>query len=533
MSKNLIVFLTFLAMSACSISFGSSVTLMEEALREKAAGNREKSISLLKQAVVEAKKNEQKVLARLLLGDFLCDTGQAMEAKEVFEEIIDSNVNPESEAEARFRLSQVFMKLNNVPKAKKCARDLMEKFPESEFSQLAKQFLSTSTNLEILAKSDITEKPENLEKKRGNEPDSAWEREPNKELKKETLKEPILKSGKESGKEVEKESGKASEKKSSKKSERPAGIEDSIDNKVLALLKYPGSENVEKESLAGKICLLQNKLKDEKNVSDAENILFELADQTGMFGESLEACRLYDKFLSSFPASPKVERAYFEAVRLRAILKAFPGAISWGKAFISSFPGSRWTKNVEELVEYAEKSQGKNISKPEKNETNRISETQKKVNPNKAEVVGNSEKKSEKDRALKEKRLSNARRLVREGKYSLALMELENISKTFPNDPEILLESGLVKIQKRDFKGAEGDLKSLLEQQPENAQARSMLGYIHYQSKDYEKAAAEYDRIKAPQEDGLAFFDPGFAAKRLEKTAKNGKRSKYAKGEEE
>ncbi|MBF0410062.1 MAG: tetratricopeptide repeat protein [Candidatus Riflebacteria bacterium] len=556
---------------------------MEEALKERAGGRRDKAISLLKQAVDEASKSDQKNLACLLLGDFLLEADRAKDALPVFEQVISSKTDSESLAEATFRMAQAYYKLGLNEKARKYARNLISSYPDSDYSQLAGNLLQT------IRSSAGNFRNENV----FSEPLPA-ESLPEKSLPEKPLPEKPLSA-----------------------ETRQAELMSAVTSKsaVDPILIYPGSVKKNDEKTINRILYLQKYLKENPSSLRADELLLELADKTAKFGEHLEACRLFDRILNEHQSSKNIERAFFEAVRLRAILGAYPAVISWGKSFIDNFENSKNRADMKKLIVIAEKKlaeKGKpglsgnseNSEKSEKmiepgkadkseksekteksDKSDKSNKAAKSENVNKTENAGNIRKsetiervsrfenagnisKSEKiekiekieriatserteradiagiadrtgtrdksgksgvasdspDKLLREKKLAGVKRLVRAGSYSKALTDLESISAEFPDDPEILMELALVQIQKKDYSSASGNLDKLLELQPDNSQARSMLGYLHYQSKDYEKAAAEYGRIENTEKNGLAFFDPEYAAKKLGKTAKNEKR---------
>jgi tetratricopeptide (TPR) repeat protein len=54
---------------------------------------------------------------------------------------------------------------------------------------------------------------------------------------------------------------------------------------------------------------------------------------------------------------------------------------------------------------------------------------------------------------------------------------------------------------------------------PDNEEANSLLGYIHYRLEDYHQAASAYDRAGEPGGNGVTFFDAKSAAERMKKSA--------------
>jgi cytochrome c-type biogenesis protein CcmH/NrfG len=54
---------------------------------------------------------------------------------------------------------------------------------------------------------------------------------------------------------------------------------------------------------------------------------------------------------------------------------------------------------------------------------------------------------------------------------------------------------------------------------PNNQDANSLLGYIHYRLENYEEAATAYEQAGEPEGRGVNFFDAKTASQRMKKTA--------------
>ncbi len=101
----------------------------------------------------------------------------------------------------------------------------------------------------------------------------------------------------------------------------------------------------------------------------------------------------------------------------------------------------------------------------------------------------------------------------------MALRDFETLSRAYPDQPVIWWDLALVQVQQERYGEAETSLNRLLALDPENKDGRSLLGYVHYQKKDFQKAAAVYEKTdESASGEGLKFFDPQNAAKRMQKT---------------
>jgi len=106
---------------------------------------------------------------------------------------------------------------------------------------------------------------------------------------------------------------------------------------LAGLLAIPTAEGVAREEIATRILQATNHYELDPKAEGQDNVLLEIASLTAQFGELVESCKRYDQLLREHPQSALVETAYFEAIRLRTILKVYGAAISWGNSFQQLF----------------------------------------------------------------------------------------------------------------------------------------------------------------------------------------------------
>jgi len=123
------------------------------------------------------------------------------------------------------------------------------------------------------------------------------------------------------------------------KQTKPTQTNISTNKQLQEALAFEPVSDTRKEELVSEILVLQDKI---KNIGEtkpgADALLFELGKNTSDFGELVEACKIYDKLLSLHPNSSYAERAYYEAIRLRAVLGVHEAVVAWAKAFNEAFP---------------------------------------------------------------------------------------------------------------------------------------------------------------------------------------------------
>ncbi|HOY66544.1 MAG TPA: tetratricopeptide repeat protein [Candidatus Ozemobacteraceae bacterium] len=291
---------------------------------------------------------------------------------------------------------------------------------------------------------------------------------------------------------------------------------------VSDLLTLPPLSSDEREALATQILHDQEKIKADPSSAGSDEVLMRIAEATARFGEPVEACKTYDRVLTGFPKSKHIERAYFEAIRLRAVIGLRPAVAQWGEVFLRSFPKSRRTGDVQRLITWA-----RNAPSPAK----------------KAATAGAGPARSAKaggagsERATKgefdpesDPRFRQAKRRIADNRFALAMNDFQVLTDAHPDVPVLWWELALVQIQLQQYDEAEKSLDRLLSLQPDNQDARSLLGYVHYHQKDYNQAAADYRQAGATESEGLKFFDSQTAARRMERSSKKSKPSSTREG---
>ncbi len=268
---------------------------------------------------------------------------------------------------------------------------------------------------------------------------------------------------------------------------------------LAALLTFPKLSRQESESLATEILKDQEEMQLRSGGTPDAELLIRLAGNTARFGELKEACRLYDQLLRLHPASRFVEEAYFEAIRLRVILRAYAAAQQWGATFLKSFPKSSRREAMQKLLDHAARQSGKKGPAGGKQG---------------AAATGPD------DELSRDPHYREGNRLREEGKYALALDHFQRLTTRFAAHPRLWHELALLEIQMRLYPQAEKHVKKLLEIDPNHSEGRSLLGYIHYQRREYQKAAGDYQKAREAKkgsrpEEGLTFFDSESAARRL------------------
>jgi len=267
---------------------------------------------------------------------------------------------------------------------------------------------------------------------------------------------------------------------------------------LAALLTFPRLSRQESESLATEILKDQEELQLRSGGTPDAELLIRLAGNTARFGEIKEACRLYDQLLRLHPGSRFVEEAYFEAIRLRVILRAYAAAQQWGTTFLKSFPKSARRSALQKLLDHAAQQAGRKGAK-------------------RLETGGPADPE---DALSRDPHYREGTRLRQEGRYALALEHLQRLTSSHGQNPRLWHELALIEIQMRRYPQAEKHVKKLLEIDPNHSEGRSLLGYIHYQRREYQKAAGDYQKAReakqgAKPEEGLTFFDSESAARRL------------------
>ncbi len=524
--------------------------LMSEALRQRSNGNIEAAIKGFQKAVDGAPSLLQRNLALFMLGDCQMEFRDFKSAITTYTELSKKATTADERAEALYKIMEANSNLNNTEEVNKAYSEIKKKYPKSAYFKIAEAFINAGevldsdyndtneindfkTELEKEKSEQIKEKAEPV---KASEKIIASAKASKQESKEEKIKE----------KEDKTESGKTNKQtettKTSQKSKQ--SFSDSsykkLDDKTTSLLESiinidPASET-ERELLVSKILSCQDKLKSGERDSGKDKVLFELAETTAKFGELLEACKTYDKILSLHPTSPLVEDAYYQAIRLRAILGVHQAVIEWSKAFNIAFPNSKYKQNIAALVSYS-KAGGKvkmaNVKSSEnaKNSksTSTKSDSDSDYRPKKTDKkaskakVQNRPAKTDLDSsntALKNSSLyQKASKKMNDGEYTSALEDLKVLESKFPDASQLWWDTSLVYVQLEEFRKADKTIRKMLQLEPDNSDANSLLGYIQYRLENYDEAANAYEQAGEDESEGVTFYDAKTASKRMKKNA--------------
>jgi tetratricopeptide (TPR) repeat protein len=482
---------------------------MSLALKNKAAGKTNLAIDQLQKAVEKAKSTVQKNLALFMLGDCQLEAKSYTAARKTFELLRNTVAPGEEYAEATFRLLQAETFSGNSKKADRLFRELRKNNRNSPYFELASSFIKAQ-GLKISADSISDSVDESKEEPAPVQVLRKAVTEPKKvvatPVKTVSSKEPEKKEKTTRAFEEARPEAAVLPKRpaaSTKTDLKKIPVETAGLLKDILTIRAKAS----KEELISKILSLQDQLKQKPQGSETDKTLFELADLTAQFGETLEACKLYDQLLSKHPTSRFVEPAYYEAIRLRAVLNVHEAVVSWAKAFLAAFPASGFTAKVKALLLYSENNGRVDLSRAT------VPASSVKQTKSSGSIRDDSEKlKADRDYV-------EASRKMKDGKYNLALIDLKNLSGKYPQASQVWWDMALVYVQFEDFVSAEKVVKKMLAISPDNEEANSLLGYIHYRLEDYHQAASAYDRAGEPGGNGVTFFDAKSAAERMKKSA--------------
>ncbi len=492
------------------VNAGEKATdLMSLALKNKAAGKTVLAIEQLEKAVERSNSTLQKQLALFMLGDCQLESGRYSNAAKTFESLRQSATEDEAQAEATYRLLQAETFLKNRKKAARLYGEIKKSYRSSPYYELAKAFVNAqniATDIDsVRPEKKQSDNRANVVPQKAIEP----ERKPAKAIATAQKAEPSPAQAK-SEKQEKTVPVKAVEKTASEQQNKPTKPGVKVSQAQADLLKnaLTISGNANKDGLVSEILSLQDNLK--TATSGKDQILFELAGKTLEFGETLEACKLYDQILNQHPTSAYVEQSYYESIRLRAILGVHEAVVSWAKAFLATFPASRYAQSVKALLFYSENNGQIDYSRG-------IAQAVAESKPAESEVKDDSE------RLKKDSNYLQASRKMKDGKYNLALIDLKNLAKQYPAASQVWWDLALVYVQCEDFPEAEKAVKKMLRITPDNEEGNSLLGYIHYRLEEYQEAASAYDRAGEAGGNGVNFFDPKRAAERMKKSVNAGK----------
>ncbi|GAB1351530.1 hypothetical protein MASR1M12_02600 [Erysipelotrichia bacterium] len=554
---------------ACSLTCATSpvyasrkaTDMMSEALKQRAAGNLGEAISSLEYAAEQAGNVVQQNLARFMLGDCQLESGRYADAARTFSALSESVKSGEEKAEALFRLLQANSGLGNQGRVNSIFAQLKRDHGRSPYCELAKSFMKTQGFKEEAA-SPEPEKKETLQ------PVVAAKAEPEKPTPVAKKAEPATKPAKpapvaaiEADDDIlpderpqpdheitEMEEAPPPEEKpvarpepaKTTKAEVPARVSSQKERPAAAsapaiagkgmkkadpqtatllrsILQVETATGSAKDELVSRILGLQDSLKDGPEKAGMDKVLMDLAEATTGFGELLEACKTYDKVLTHHPASPLVEKAYFQAIRLRAVLGVHEAVVGWSKAFLAAFPASEYRSQVRALVEYSQAGGQLDLSAgglpvPATAKSNSGAKSAAGADTSAANAV-----------LAADSQYAAASRKMKDGKYTLALVDFNRLAKKYPDAPQIWWDAALVNVQLEDFKKAAVAINRMLELDPGNQDANSLSGYIHYRLENFEEAASAYDQAGEPEGRGVNFFDAKTASERMKKTAEKKK----------
>jgi len=517
------LFVATLVAAGILISSGSvnaarkATDIMADALRARAAGNIHEAISGFEYALENAKSPLQKNLARFMLGDCQIEAGLHKDAVHTFNELLETVSSPEEQAEAIYRLMQAESALGNKSRAEKLFSRMRRNYRSSPYFELGQAFMK-SEGLRIEADDKSDEKVAVAVKKASKSQPTAKSSAgtvAKKQAAAKSIPAPVTAESAKSGARVSHSSKQTHKPEAAVVIAKSAKGAVKLDDETTMLLRNTltvvSAEDAEKEELATKILSLQDRLKDGLDRPGMDKVLLELAECTVKFGELLEACKTYDQILTNHPASPLVEKAYYEAIRLRAVLGVHEAVIGWAKAFLAAFPTSEYRSRVRAMVEYS-----KAAGKVDLGSAHATSADSSKVRTASSPGLSNE---SANAALSADSEYIAASHKMKEGRYNLALIDFKRLSGKHKEAPQIWWDLSLVNVQLEDFHSAEKAIKQMLRLDPDNQDASSLLGYIHYRLENYEEAATAYDKAGEPEGRGVNFFDAKTASQRMKKTA--------------
>lgn len=514
-SFNKLLFLTFMLALVTSISFADRKTtdLMSKALKARSAGKLGLAVKYLNKAVSVSSSKSQTVLALFMLGDCQLERHRYTNARKTFKRILSKKVNKDDRAEAMFGLAQAEANIGNVSRAKRICKNIIKKYRKSPYAELAKSFY-ISKKYESQQKAQNKNKPRNIKQVEKTVYSKL------KKAKKPRTKATYAAHHKSKAVKVAKKSKPVSTRKKpmshasttvSRKVTRKQKLDATTSRVLNELLNIPQATAEQKEALASQILGDQELLKNGISASSIDKVLFRLASNTAFFGEYLEACKTYDQILTKHPTSRYVESAYFEAIRLRAILKIYDSVISWSKAFLAAFPTSSYRTKVMALVRYAEL-RG-NVSLTLNSKSSHIPRRSKNTKTQSAAS------KTVSVQLKSDPLYKQAIRNMKNDNYQLALRDFIKLKSKYPHAPDVYWNISLIQVQLENFPAADVSVKRMLQLSPDNKDAKSLLGYINYRLKKFRKAAEAYRGAADKDKKGVDFFDAGKAAERMNKSA--------------
>ena len=506
-------------------TYASKTTdLMSGALKQRSSGNLNSAIKDFKKAVDSAPTILQRNLALFMLGDCQMEAGRYSEAVTTYSELSKKATTADERAEALYKMMEANSNIGDSKKVSESYAELKKKYSKSAYFEIATAFMKAEKIMESEYTGSIAvEEPKKQEKSKAKTAKVPAKTESRKQETKVKEEEPT-------NKKTEKASKNATVKAETKKSAktREASVK-KLDAKTTALLEdilyiEPLSDS-ERDSLVSRILSYQDKLKSNEKGPGKDKVLFELAGATARFGELLEACKTYDKILSLHPTSAYVEEAYYQAIRLRAMLGVHQTVVEWARAFNITFPKSKFQKQITALTAYSQAGGNVQItpnggSKPDssKNGSKYVASDSKKTS-DESESTGNSGIDAVND-ALKASALyKTAVKKMNDGNYMSVLGDLKVLAGKFGDSSQLWWDMTLVYVQLEEFKEADKSIRKMLLLDPDNSDANSLLGYIQYRLENYEEAASAYENAGEAEGEGVTFFDAKTASERMKKNA--------------
>jgi TolA-binding protein len=504
-----------------SFSFASKTTdIMSVALKHRSNGDINSAIKNFKKAVDEAPSLLQRNLALFMLGDCQMEANKYSDAIVSFTELSKNATTADERAEALYKIMEANFNLGNSDKVKEAFSQIKKKYPKTPYYKIAEAFIQAEKTEDydfsdsVAVDESANEKTVVAKAENKTKNNSPTVKKDSKSVQNENKK------GKPEPQTTKTQTKKATPTTTKVVQETPKTGKN-LDSKTTALLEEiinikPISQ-AEKDDLVSKILTYQDKLKDGEKGAGKDKILFELAGATAKFGELLEACKTYDKILSLHPTSPLVEDSYYQAIRLRAILGVHQAVIEWSKAFNATFPNSKYKEKINALISYSQA--GGKVQLAKKTPNNNVSGKQstksktKKSTPTNANI----------DSANKDLKASSlyktASKKMNDGKYSSALDDLKVLASSYSNSPQLWWDMTLVYVQLEEFKQADKSIRKMLQLDPNNSDANSLLGYIQYRLENYDEAANAYEQAGESEGEGVTFFDAKTASERMKKAS--------------
>ncbi len=512
----LLTTLVLYILSGSGISYASKTTdLMSVALKQRSKGNISAAIKGFKQAVDEAPSLLQRNLALFMLGDCQMEANKYSDAVVSFTELSQKATTANEKAEALYKLMEANSNLGNSEEVQKAYSELKRKYPKSSYREIADAFMKAEKIMESEYTGSITIDEPQMASKTDNTTEKSKTNTEKKEAKSSKAENKTPKAKTEE-KPVAKETPKQDTKPVVAQNKNTSTGK-KLDSKTTAILEdilyiEPASES-ERDDLVSKILSYQDKLKDGEKGRGKDKVLYDLAGATAKFGELLEACKTYDKILSLHPTSSLVESAYYQAIRLRAILGVHQAVIDWSKAFNATFPNSKYKKEIAALVAYSQA--GGNVQMAKGAPSGKSAKKASKDSGKKGNQSIN-----EANEALKASSMyKNATKKMNEGKYSSALDDLKVLASKFSDSPQLWWDTTLVYVQLEEFKQADKTIRKMLQLDPNNSDANSLLGYIQYRLENYDEAASAYEQAGESEGEGVSFFDTKTASERMKKNS--------------